>query len=101
MGDPRVYLRKFLPYRLVGCQDSPKTKHAISRFQAIDHPMVRSFEPGEERRYRYVNENIAPNGVDADFERVGHDSRSIGSSYSTVNKCARVGARERGGTEHG
>ena len=101
MGDPRVHLRKFLPCRLVGCQDSPKTEHAIRRFQYIDHPRVRSFDPGEDRRYCYVNQNIAPNGVDAVFVRVGHDLSSIGSSYSTVNRCARVGARERGGIEHG
>jgi zinc-binding alcohol dehydrogenase family protein len=30
-----------------------------------------------------------------------HGPRSIGSRYTTVNKCARVLVRERGGTEYG
>ncbi len=101
MGDPRVHLREWLTCGYVVCRDSSTTKHATKRFHAINHPMVRSFEFSEDRRYRYVNLNIAPNGVDAVIDRVGHNRRSIGSRYATVNRCARVGARERGGSEHG
>ena len=79
MGDPRVHLREWLTCGYVGCRDSSKTKHATRHSHAANHPIVQPFEPGEDRRCCCVNESTAPNGVDAVFDRVGHNPRSIGS----------------------
>jgi Zn ribbon nucleic-acid-binding protein len=40
----------------VGCCNSSKHKHATRHFHATDHPIVQSFEPGENWRWCYVDE---------------------------------------------
>jgi len=47
MGDVWVHLRLCLECGHVGCCDSSKNKHARKHFHRTDHPIVRSFEPGE------------------------------------------------------
>jgi len=37
----------------VGCCNSSKNKHATKHFHATQHPIVRSFEPGETWAYCY------------------------------------------------
>ena len=32
----------------VGCCDTSKSKHATKHFHAAEHPIVKSFEPGED-----------------------------------------------------
>ena len=56
MGDSWVHLRICLECGHVGCCDSSKNKHATKHFHATEHPVVRSFEPGEEWGYCYVHE---------------------------------------------
>jgi hypothetical protein len=40
----------------VGCCDSSKGKHATAHARATDHPIVESFEPGEDWFWCYVDE---------------------------------------------
>jgi uncharacterized UBP type Zn finger protein len=40
----------------VGCCDSSKNKHATKHFHASTHPIIKSFEPGEEWGYCYVDD---------------------------------------------
>lgn len=40
----------------VGCCDNSPGKHATAHYRAESHPIVRSFEPGEEWFWCYVDE---------------------------------------------
>jgi uncharacterized UBP type Zn finger protein len=55
MGDFWVHLRECLICGHVGCCDSSKNQHATKHFQATGHPIVRSFEPGEDWRWCYID----------------------------------------------
>jgi len=56
MGDTWVHLRECLICGHVGCCDSSKNKHATKHFHQTTHPIVKSFEPGENWRWCYVDE---------------------------------------------
>lgn len=58
MGDTWVHLRLCLSCGHVGCCDSSKNKHATKHFHALHHPIIQSFEPGEDWRWCYVDEMI-------------------------------------------
>ena len=55
MGDTWVHLRECLSCGHVGCCDS-KNKHATKHFHRAGHPIVRSFEPGEDWGWCYVDQ---------------------------------------------
>jgi uncharacterized UBP type Zn finger protein len=54
-GDTWVHLRKCLICGHVGCCDSSKNKHATKHFHATHHPIIQSFEPGEDWRWCYID----------------------------------------------
>jgi hypothetical protein len=54
-GSQWVHLRLCLSCGHVGCCDSSPGKHATKHFHATEHPMVRSFEPGEDWAWCYVD----------------------------------------------
>ena len=56
MGDTWVHLRECLTCGYVGCCDSSKNKHATRHFHATYHPIIQSFQPGEDWRWCYVDE---------------------------------------------
>ena len=56
MGDTWVHLRLCLSCGHVGCCDSSKNKHATKHFHATKHPIVKSFEPGEDWAWCYIDE---------------------------------------------
>lgn len=58
IGDSWVHLRLCLVCGHVGCCDSSKNKHATQHFRATDHPVIRSFQPGEEWGWCYVDERF-------------------------------------------
>ncbi|HEY9637529.1 MAG TPA: UBP-type zinc finger domain-containing protein [Coleofasciculaceae cyanobacterium] len=58
MGDRWVHLRLCLMCGHVGCCDSSKNKHATKHFHATGHPVVQSFEPGEEWRWCYIDQTF-------------------------------------------
>ena len=53
-----VHLRLCLACGHVGCCDSSKNKHATKHFHATQHPIIQSFEPGEDWRWCYVDQTI-------------------------------------------
>ena len=56
MKDRWVHLRMCLTCGHVGCCDSSKNKHATKHFDATNHPIIRSVEPGENWRWCYVDQ---------------------------------------------
>ena len=51
-----VHLRLCLTCGHVGCCDNSPGKHATKHFHATQHPIIRSFEPGEDWGWCYVDE---------------------------------------------
>jgi uncharacterized UBP type Zn finger protein len=55
-GTSWVHLRLCLECGHVGCCDQSRGKHATKHFHASKHPIMQSFEPGEDWRWCYVDE---------------------------------------------
>ncbi len=55
-GGTWVHLRLCQECGHVGCCDSSPGRHATAHAHASSHPVVRSFEPGEEWFYCYVDD---------------------------------------------
>ncbi len=55
-GQNPVALRLCLTCGHVGCCDSSEGKHATAHFERINHPVIRSFQPGESWRWCYIDE---------------------------------------------
>lgn len=56
-GDRWVHLRECLTCGHVACCDSSKNKHARKHFGATHHPIIRSFERGEDWAWCYVDDD--------------------------------------------
>ncbi len=56
IGARWVHLRLCLSCGRVGCCDSSPNRHATKHFHGTKHPIVQSFEPGEDWRWCYVHE---------------------------------------------
>ncbi len=54
-GDAWVHLRLCQTCGHVGCCDNSKNKHATKHFHETGHPVIKSFEPGENWGYCYVD----------------------------------------------
>lgn len=54
-GDEWVHLRLCKICGHVGCCDSSKNRHATRHFQATGHPIIQSFEPGEDWMWCYID----------------------------------------------
>ena len=57
-GTRWVHLRLCLECGHVGCCDSSVMRHATGHFHETEHPVMRSFEPGEAWRWCYVDEEL-------------------------------------------
>ena len=55
-GDEWVHLRLCMSCGHVGCCDSSPNKHATKHFHRSQHPVVKSYEPGEDWAYCYVDD---------------------------------------------
>jgi len=55
IGGRWVHLRLCLTCGHVGCCDSSPNKHATAHFHSTDHPLVQSFEPGEDWVWCYAD----------------------------------------------
>ena len=62
VGDTWVHLRLCLTCGHVGCCDDSKNKHARKHWGAIDHPIVQSFEPGEDWMWCFPDETVVAPG---------------------------------------
>lgn len=57
-GDKWVYLRICKICGYVGCCNNSKNKHATKHFHSTGHPIIQSFEPGEDWGYCYVDDIV-------------------------------------------
>ena len=57
-GDWWVHLRECLVCGHVGCCDSSPNRHATKHFHSTEHPLVQSFEPGENWIFCYVGKVV-------------------------------------------
>jgi hypothetical protein len=53
-GDDWLHLRLCMICGHVGCCDSSKGRHARQHFHYANHPIMRSFEPGENWGWCYI-----------------------------------------------
>jgi uncharacterized UBP type Zn finger protein len=58
IGDTWNHLRLCMTCGHVGCCDSSKNKHATKHFHATQHPIIKSFQPGEDWGWCYVDEEM-------------------------------------------
>jgi len=58
-ADEWVHLRLCMSCGHVGCCDSSPNKHATAHFHRTRHPVTRSFEPGENWAWCYIDELMA------------------------------------------
>ncbi len=56
--DDWVHLRLCLTCGNVGCCDSSPRRHASRHYAEVAHPVVRSFEAGENWRWCFVDEAV-------------------------------------------
>jgi uncharacterized UBP type Zn finger protein len=56
LGMRWVHLRLCLTCGHVGCCDSSPGKHATAHFHATGHPIIESYEPGEDWRWCFIDE---------------------------------------------
>ena len=56
LGDPWVHLRICQICGHVGCCDSSKNRHATKHFHETGHPIIKSFELGEDWLYCYIEQ---------------------------------------------
>jgi uncharacterized UBP type Zn finger protein len=56
MGAQWVHLRECLECGHVGCCDSSPNRHATKHFHQTKHPVMKSFEPGENWKWCYIDE---------------------------------------------
>jgi uncharacterized UBP type Zn finger protein len=55
-GDRWFHLRICATCGYVGCCDNSKNRHATHHFEETGHPIIRSFQPGEEWGWCYIDE---------------------------------------------
>jgi uncharacterized UBP type Zn finger protein len=56
MGDTWVHLRLCRSCGHVGCCDDSKNRHAHAHFRQSGHPIITSFEPGEDWSWCFIDE---------------------------------------------
>jgi uncharacterized UBP type Zn finger protein len=56
IGSGWVHLRLCLTCGKVACCDSSPNRHASRHAQSTQHPIARSFEPGEDWRWCYLDQ---------------------------------------------
>ena len=56
IGGTWVHLRMCLTCGHVGCCDSSPNKHATAHYHGVRHPLVQSYEPGEDWVWCYADE---------------------------------------------
>jgi uncharacterized UBP type Zn finger protein len=56
MGDTWVHLRMCEECGHIGCCDQSKNRHATAHFHSMAHPIIRSYEPGEDWYYCYLDD---------------------------------------------
>jgi uncharacterized UBP type Zn finger protein len=57
-GDSWVHLRLCMSCGHVGCCDDSPNRHATRHFRRTQHPVIKSFEPGEDWAWCYVDDEM-------------------------------------------
>lgn len=57
-GDRWVHLRVCMSCGHVGCCDNSPNRHATAHYTSTHHPLVRSYEPGEDWWWCYVDQDL-------------------------------------------
>jgi uncharacterized UBP type Zn finger protein len=57
-GGRWLHLRLCLECGQVGCCDDSPNRHATAHFHASGHPLIRSYEPGEDWWWCFVDEMV-------------------------------------------
>ena len=70
LGDTWVHLRLCMSCGHVGCCDNSKNKHATKHFAATAHPIIMSYERGEEWGWCYVDQGYFES-LPAVMEQIG------------------------------
>lgn len=55
-GSAWVHLRRCIECGRIGCCDSSPNRHATKHFHSTTHPLVQSYEPGEDWLWCYADE---------------------------------------------
>ncbi len=87
IGDTWVHLRLCMTCGHVGCCDQSKNKHATKHFHSTGHPIIRSFEPGEDWGWCYRDQLV--------FDASSWPVR--GPVAHTIERWHRGGAQESSG----
>ena len=56
MGSGWLHLRRCIECGHIGCCDSSPHKHATAHFHETTHPLIQSFEPGEDWIWCYADD---------------------------------------------
>ena len=56
LGLTWMHLRRCVECGHVGCCDQSPKRHATAHFHEVGHPLIQSFEPGEELFWCYVDD---------------------------------------------
>lgn len=56
IGSDWVHLRLCLSCGHVGCCDSSPNKHGTKHFKSTGHPVIKSYEPGENWKWCFIDE---------------------------------------------
>jgi uncharacterized UBP type Zn finger protein len=62
-GDVWVHLRICRICGHVGCCDQSKNRHATRHYHETGHPIIQSFQPGEDWLWCYVDEEFVDEGT--------------------------------------
>ena len=63
-----VHLRVCMSCGHVGCCDDSPNRHATAHFRSTDHPVIQSYEPGEDWWYCYLDDLVFQNNGAPSFE---------------------------------
>jgi uncharacterized UBP type Zn finger protein len=55
-GGRWVHLRRCIECGHIGCCDNSPGRHATGHYRSEQHPVIQSFEPGEEWFYCYIDD---------------------------------------------
>ena len=56
MGGRWLHLRRCATCGHIGCCDSSPNRHATAHFRRVHHPLIQSYEPGEDWYWCYVDD---------------------------------------------
>jgi uncharacterized UBP type Zn finger protein len=77
-GDTWVHLRMCLTCGTIGCCDASKNQHARKHAAISGHPIVQSFEHGEDWRYCYIDDEfLAPVTDESTTGGIGTSDRAV------------------------